>query len=195
MKRIPKDILRNRTFKTERPTKPDLRRMEESIADIYLTSGRIISKGIPWNEFSEIEIQGILKIHFEELGYDVTWRHRDDPANEGGIDLECRRKVDSNIVVLAFKKKPRKEALAQVLELSDEEANKRVFVYVGGASQSFRDKLSRFKSRVEFWNEEKLEEQLSISGLTLSLKTDNSSAAHAMFAIMRNLVRVINTRS
>ncbi len=72
-------------------TKQDLREMEEFVADVRFTDGATLSKGIPWKEFSEREVQGILKIHFEVLGYDVTWRHEGDPANERGIDLECKR--------------------------------------------------------------------------------------------------------
>src|SRR6267143_6075864 len=157
-----------------RPTKQDLREMEEFVADVRLTDGAVLSKGIPWEEFSEREVQGILKIHFEVLGYDVTWRHHDDPANERGIDLECSREKGHAKVLVSVKKRPKKEALSQIVELSDEPADKRVYVYIGGASQSFRDKIPKFKRRVEFWNEEPLEERLSDTGLALSMKVDNS---------------------
>ena len=174
-------------------TKQDLREMEEFVADVRFTDGATLSKGIPWKEFSEREVQGILKIHFEVLGYDVTWRHEDDPANERGIDLECKRESDDDKILVSVKKRPRKEALGQVVELSYEPGHKRVYVYLGGASQSFRDKIPRFKRKVEFWNEEILEKRLSDTGLTLSMKVDNSLTKRAMFDIMRKLVWAIKT--
>jgi hypothetical protein len=180
-------------LKIVKPTKEDLREFEEHDADINLVMGHVLSRGIPWDKFSEIEIQGILKIHFEIFGYDVIWRHRDDPANEKGVDLECIREADGNKVIVAVKKKPMKEALGQVVELADQPADQRIFVYLR-ASQSFRDKSVRFIPGVEFWNEEKLEEKLGSSGLALSLKVDNSLAKQAMSVIMRNLLNAITSQ-
>ncbi len=66
--------------------------IDEHLFELIFTSGGTLSRGIPWIKYTENEIQGILKIHFEILGYDVIWRHKDDPANEHGIDLECQKK-------------------------------------------------------------------------------------------------------
>jgi len=173
-------------------TEEDFR--DYNIADVNLSMGHPISKGIPWALFSEIEIQEILKIHFENLGFDVVWRHKDDPANEGGVDLECTREKDSIRTLVSVKKKPKKEALAQVVELSGEKADRRIYVYIGGASQSFRDQSSSFETKVEFWNEKKLEDELNESRLTLRLKVDNSLANNAMFRIMRSLLDSIQTK-
>jgi len=162
--------------------------------DINFASGNPISKGIPWDAYPELEVQTILKIHFETLGFEVSWRHQDDPANEKGIDLECTRDSDNQKVLIAVKKKPKKEALAQLVELVDHPANKRIYVYIGGATQSFRDKFSKFEPQVEFWDEKKLEEHLSDSGLTLQLKIANSRANDAMLRIMKRLIGVIKSK-
>jgi hypothetical protein len=162
--------------------------------DINFASGNPISKGIPWDVYLELEVQTILKIHFENLGFEVSWRHQDDPANEKGIDLECTRDLDNQKVLIAVKKKPKKEALAQLVELVGHPANKRIYVYIGGATQSFRDKFSKFERRVEFWDEKKLEEHLNDSGLTLQLKIHNSRANDAMLRIMRRLIEVIKSK-
>ena len=162
--------------------------------DINFAIGNPVSKGIPWDTYLELEVQMILKIHLETLGFEVSWRHQDDPANEEGIDLECTRDSDNQKVLIAVKKKPKKEALAQLVELAGHPANKRIYVYIGGAAQSFRDKLSTFEQQVEFWDEKKLEEHLNESGLTLQLKIDNSLANDAMFRIMRRLIEVIKSK-
>ncbi len=143
--------------------------------------------------FAEQEVQAILKIHFERLGFDVVWRHRgDDPANEGGIDLECQS--PQRTVLVAVKKRPKKEALAQVVELSTESADQRVYVYIGGASQSFREQLVNFGDKVEFWDEKVLEDRLNASQLTRILKSDNSLAYQAVLRIMQILVKTIKTK-
>jgi len=146
-----------------------------------------LSRNIPWKEFSELEIQGILKMHFESLGFKVVWRHRDDPANENGIDLECTHKKDQNKVIVAVKKKPNKNDLGQVLQLSQQVANRRIYLYLNGAAQSFRDQMVTFESEVEFCDEKALENILDESGIAIWLKIDNSDAILALNSISKNL--------
>lgn len=105
---------------------------EEDELDGPFAMGAIIDNEIPWKDFDEVEIQGLLKLHFEDLGYKVIWRHRQDPANEEGVDLECIRKTPANRVVIAVKKKPKHDDISQVLELSNTDANRRIYVYVEG---------------------------------------------------------------
>jgi len=142
---------------------------------------------IPWTKYSEVEIQTILKIHFEDLGYKITWRHLNDAANEKGIDLECYRESDKSRVLVAVKKNPKKEALAQLVELRSHPAAKRVYVYVGGAVQSFRDQSATFKDSIEIWGEGQLEKQLNATGMTLNLKVDNSTANDAISSITKSI--------
>lgn len=168
---------------------------DESLVDINFSLGNPISEGIPWGDYSELEIQTLLKMHFEILDYDIVWRHRDDPANEKGIDLECNRKSDKRRILVAVKKNPKKEALAQVVELANHKADERIYVYIGGASQSFRDQLSHFESKVQFWDEKEVESRLSETGLTLRLKIANAKANEAMLSIMRRILHIIEDKS
>jgi hypothetical protein len=168
---------------------------EAELADINFTRGRLLSQGIPWQAYTELEIQILLKMHFEMLDYEVTWRHREDPANEDGIDLECVHGSDKGRVLVAVKKKPKKEALAQVVQLARHQANQRIYVYVGGAAQSFRDEIIAFKPKVEFWNEEVLESEFNETGQTLRLKMANAKANDAMLGIMRSLIAVIKRKN
>jgi hypothetical protein len=124
------------------------RQLDPQFLEIEFTLGKSISKGIPWNDFSEIEIQGILKIHFERLGFKVIWRHCDDPANEKGIDLECINKNTHKRVIISVKKKPKKNDLGQILELSQHEADLRIYLFLNGAAQSFRDQMVTFDLKI-----------------------------------------------
>lgn len=167
----------------------------ESWLDLTYNPGSPVVKGIPWEEYSELEIQTILKIHFEEKGYDVIWRHRDDAANEAGVDLECSRKGDGHTLLVAVKKHPKKDALAQLVELKNTSASKRVYVYIGKAARSFRDQSDTFKDAIELWDERLLEEQLNSNGLTLRLKIDNSQANKSVFRITNSIVSTIRPKS
>ncbi len=164
---------------------------DENLVDMNFSMGNPISKGIPWKDYTELEIQALLKMHFELLDYETTWRHRDDPANEEGIDLEFYRKSDNRKVLVAVKKFPKKEALAQIVELADHEADERIYVYVGGGAQSFRNKQANFSSKVVFWDERELESMLNETGMTLRLKIANSKSDEAIFRIMVQIVRGI----
>jgi hypothetical protein len=163
----------------------------EVALDSVFSMGGMISKGIPWNRFSEIEIQSILKIHFENLNYTVVWRHKEDPANERGIDLECQRNNEK--LLIAVKRKPKKEDLAQLIELSDYEAARRYYIYIGGATQSFRDKIPNFP-KIDFLAETRLEKELNKSHLTLTLRIHNSKANQAMLHIMRGIINTIKEK-
>jgi hypothetical protein len=167
---------------------------DEDLLEINFSFGNPVSKGIPWDDYTELEIQTLLKMHFEMMGYETTWRHRDDPANEKGIDLEFNRKSDGRRVLVAVKKYPKKEALAQIVELADHEANERIYVYAGGAAQSFRDKLGNFSSKVQFWNERELESKLDATGTTLQLRVANSKTDEAMFRIMAHILTWIKMK-
>jgi len=155
--------------------------------------GHPLSEGIPWDKYTELEIQTLLKMHFEMLGYDVVWRHRDDPANEDGIDLECVRRTDKRRILVSVKKKPKKEALAQVVQLAGHPADERIYVYVGGAAQSFRDKFETF-GQIEFWDEQRIESELNETGMTLRLKMANAKASGSILEIMRCIMAVLESK-
>jgi len=167
-----------------------IRRAEDMRLRLSFVQGAEIGEGIPWHAYSEMEIQSLLKIHFETLGYRVSWRHRDDPSHEKGIDLECVKKDNSQRIAIAVKKKPRHDDIAQVVELAKASANRLVYVYVQGASQSFLDNFRQFSKKIELWDYTKLEEELRLSNLGLKLVVDNSPAAEAVGKITSSIVRI-----
>lgn len=152
-----------------------------------------VSEGIPWRKFSEIEIQALLKYHFETLGFDVIWRHKHDPANEKGIDLECIRKKDKEKIFIAVKIKPLKNDIAQVLDLTNSSADRKIYVHINGTAQSFRELSEQYGYNIEFWDQNKLEETLVESNLTPILKIHNSSTSTTIHEITKILERTINT--
>ena len=160
----------------------------------FITRKKIPTE-IPWNNFSEVEIQGILKIYFESAGFEVIWRHVEDPANEKGIDLECIHKIDHKKVLIAVKKKPKVSDLGQVLQLSQHDADQRIYVYINGSAQSVRDQFITFESKVEFWDEKKIETVFENSNLIRWLTVDNSKALHAINSINKNLMDTIKKTS
>ena len=168
---------------------------DSEFLDINFSIGHPVSKGIPWTKYTEREIQTLLKMHFEQLGYDVVWRHEQDPANENGVDLECVNRATKRRLLVAVKKKPVKEAIAQIVQLAANPANEMVYAYVGGASQSFRDNIKGFKDKVKFWDETELESQMNSTGMTLRLKVANSEAEAAMHEIMRSLLSVLDDKT
>jgi hypothetical protein len=98
----------------------------------------------------------------------------DDPANEKGIDLDCIHKKNHKKIVIAVKKKPKLNDLGQVIQLSQQGADQRIYLYLNGATQSFRDQMGMFKSTIEFWDEKLLEKNLDESHLAIWLKIVNS---------------------
>ena len=77
---------------------------DSEFLDINFSIGHPISRGIPWTKYTEREIQTLLKMHFEQQGYDVVWRHEQDPANENGVDLECVNGTTKKRLLIAVKR-------------------------------------------------------------------------------------------
>jgi hypothetical protein len=90
-------------------------------------------------------------------------------------------------------KKPKKEDLGQILQLESHKADERIYVFVEGAAQSFRDMMGRFRSSVEFWDRELFEAKLDESGLRFVLRANNSLANKAILQIMTKLIPMLET--
>ena len=82
-----------------------------------------------------------------------------------------------------------------MVELANSGANQRIYVYVGGAAQSFRDQTRSFVSKIEFWDEAALESALNETGLTPALYFDNSLANAAIWAITRTVWTTVFAKS
>jgi hypothetical protein len=142
---------------------------------------------IPWPDFSELEIQTLLKIHFESLGYTIRWCHNEDAQHERGIDLDCANN-EGNRIVVAVKKDPKTEDIAQLLDLSRTEAKQRIYVRIKRGTQRFEDEARKLRETVDFWDPDTLENEMNRTGLTLTLLFRNSDVATEMLSICRLFV-------
>ena len=68
---------------------------------------------IPWQNYQEEEIQGIIYQYFLSLNYKVDWFHLEDKHKERdmGCDLLCKKNGES--IAIAVKKHPRASDTAQ----------------------------------------------------------------------------------
>jgi len=133
---------------------------------------------INWAKFTEMELQTILKIHYEELGFNVRWIHLEDKAHEKGIDLVCW-KAEPEKIGIAVKKNPKKGDIYQLQELANSKYKERIFVYVGKCSRSFSEALTKHRN-VAVLNEEGLEELLQTSRLLHGILIDNTELMFAL---------------
>lgn len=111
---------------------------------------------IPWQLYSEEEIQEIVTTLYRERGYEVYNVHKIDRRGEEGVDLECTRPGEAERIVIAVKKKPQKKDIAQLNMFAKRVARTKIYVYVEEPSTSFKKAMEIVKDKVSFWNSEKL---------------------------------------
>jgi hypothetical protein len=140
---------------------------------------------IPWMDFSEEEIQSILKLHYEALGFAVQWPHAEDASHEKGIDLECIHPSRGRVII-AVKKNPRSEDIVQLQEFSRNDANLRIYVRIRRGTQKFEDETHRVGG-IEFWDSTRLERELDASGLTTILVLECSAFATELLFVCASL--------
>jgi len=140
---------------------------------------------VPWMEFSEEEIQLILKAHYEASGFTVQWPHSEDASHERGVDLKCTDARGTRVII-AVKKNPRSEDIAQLLEFARNDAEHRIYVRIKRGTQRFEDETHNV-SGVEFWDSRRLEQELDASGLTTLLLLDNSAFATELLSVRSSL--------
>lgn len=111
---------------------------------------------IPWQLYSEEEIQEVLTTLYRERGYEVYNVHKIDRRGEKGEDLECTRPGEADKILIAVKKKPQKKDIAQLNMFENRVARTKIYVYVEEPSTSFKKAMEIVKDKVSFWNSEKL---------------------------------------
>jgi hypothetical protein len=129
---------------------------------------------IPWKEYSEIEMQDVITRCFETAGYSVSNIHKSDPAGEKGVDLLAQ--LEENKTVIAVKVKPKATDRAQLQDLAEYPADRRVYVYTDTPTHDFIKFTQRkdIKPLIEFWSPDIIGNQLFsldpflVSELTLS---------------------------
>ncbi|MGQ9642018.1 MAG: restriction endonuclease [Candidatus Bathycorpusculaceae bacterium] len=111
---------------------------------------------IPWERYSEEEIQEVLTALFKKKGYEVYNIHKVDRRGEQGVDLECTRPLETDKILISVKKKPRQKDVAQLNKLADKPSKTKIYVYIGEPSTAFKKAMEKMKNTVSFWDSKKL---------------------------------------
>jgi len=111
---------------------------------------------IPWELYSEEEIQETLTSLFREKGYEVYNIHKVDRRGEQGVDLECTRRGEMDKIQIGVKKKPRQKDVAQLEVFADRTARTKIYVYIEEPSTGFKKAMEQVKGKISFWDSEKL---------------------------------------
>jgi len=111
---------------------------------------------IPWERYSEEEIQEVLTALFKEKGYEVYNIHKVDRRGEQGVDLECKRPGETDKILIGVKKNPRQKDVAQLNKLVEKTSKTKIYVYVGEPSTAFKRAMEEVKNKVSFWDSEKV---------------------------------------
>jgi len=115
---------------------------------------------IPWADYSEIEILEVLSLLFRKRGYQVYNVHKIDRSGEDGADLECSKTGETEKILVAVKKKPRKNDVGQLKTFAKRSENMKIYVYIEEPSTFFREAMQQLDNRISFWNAEKLTNEL-----------------------------------
>jgi hypothetical protein len=140
------------------------------LGEELLTLGYRWTVGIPWKNLNETQVQGIIKMHFERMGYRVYWAHLVDRSREEGVDLECVK--GRRNVALSVKLKPKHSDRMQLHDLA-KYRGKRIYVYIDNPTSSFKNEMKQVRG-VSFWDCKKLDEELRSSRLGYDLAIDYS---------------------
>ena len=159
---------------------------------------RNVRYDIPWKEYTEKEVQGILFQYFISVGYKVDWFHLEDKTEEkkAACDLLCKKSQET--VGIAVKKHPRAEDIDQVRRLARKKYSKRVYVYIRTPTPSFRKVAEGYHEKVEFWNPEHIERMLEGNEVGLAILHDilysNSNLLDNMIRFVQDLKIQVRAR-
>jgi hypothetical protein len=137
---------------------------------------------VPWDRYSEEEIQEILAFLFKGEGYDVYNAHKTDRRGEAAADLECTKPAEAERVLVAIKKKPLQKDIHQLETLAKRDARTKIYVYVDEPSASFKEAMRKI-SGVSFWDSRKL-----------TLETFNKNLRFYIFLIIENYIEKTSYR-
>lgn len=124
---------------------------------------------IPWKDFEEEEIQGILYQYFISLGYKVDWVHLIERPLEKkiGCDLLCTK--DEKTMGIAVKKKPRSKDHEQFKKLSRKSYDQKLYFYVQTPSLSFMNQIKNYSSEVEMLRMREFEKKMEDTEVGLQI--------------------------
>jgi hypothetical protein len=132
--------------------------------DMYFDFGldQKISR-IDWNDFTELEIQGILRQYFASLGYAVDWKYMMGRSEKHvlGCDLLCTK--NGRTTDLLVIKTLKTEVFAKLRELLSREYTERICVFVNQPSPTLRNKLISLTEELKLINIRVLEHEMQDS--------------------------------
>lgn len=135
---------------------------------------------INWDNFNEPQIQELIAILFQSIGYYPENLHEADPAREEGADLVLKKRNHS--IALAVKIKPKNMDRQQLSDLSKRGEDKKIYVYIRTPSGKFRDSMHEYKGIVDFWDRDKLNSFFVTNnlGFTVSLIFDDNDLSQTI---------------
>jgi len=130
---------------------------------------------VPWEDYSEDEISELVSLMFRKKGFSVYNVHILDRRMEDGIDIECKKSPGESRTLIAIKVKPVKKDVGQLIQFSEQDGEKRVYIHILPPSMDFKKKMEGMSSRVDFWDAKKLTEELfnAFPEMYMSLMIEN----------------------
>lgn len=104
---------------------------------------------IPWQKFSEEEIQHLIAMLFHTLNYHIEHLHKSDRANEDGADIVIKNKKEN--IAIAVKIKPNNKDRPQLIDLSKRKDKRKIYVYIQTPTKKFLEFIKNYKN-IEFWD-------------------------------------------
>lgn len=147
---------------------------------------------IDWSQFDEPQIQTLIAILFQSIDYSIEYLHQADRAREEGADLVVKKPTDS--IALAVKIKPKNKDRQQLSDLSKRNERKKIYVYIQTPSGKFRESMSEYDGKVDFWDEKKLNDFFVKEnlGFTSNLIFDSHKISHTILESQRTLIELHN---
>jgi hypothetical protein len=122
-----------------------------------------------WRSLEEEDAHNCIEEAYKKSRYTVRNIHRDEPRNEDGIDLICRK--PNKDLYFCVKKKPVKKDIRQLIRFSKHHnKGKLIYIYLLHPSIHFKREIREIKNKVEFWDAKKLHDVLLEKESVLYLK-------------------------
>jgi len=109
---------------------------------------------IPWDKFSEEEIQHLISMLFFNLNYHIEHLHKSDRANESGADIIVKKGKEN--IAIAVKIKPDNKDRTQLIDLVARRESKKIYIYIKTPTSKFINFIKKYNKKVEFWDAKKL---------------------------------------
>jgi hypothetical protein len=142
---------------------------------------------IPWNKYSEEQIQSLLELFFEYTGYKIYNQHQIQRAIEDGADLILSKRGRSDIAI-AIKIKPDKKDSYQLIELGRRKEKEKWYIYFNQPTPSFKKEMKRHK-KIKFFDSLSLNNFLfrQNEDLYISFLLDNTPIIYSTIQIQFHL--------